>query len=84
MLTLVKNVTLTGTTTIGGKTVERHTATINSENPSEMTLNIGIKVNKALSEANLEACRAERNEFEDAAYALKNEMVAAQTETTEE
>lgn len=78
MLTITKNVTLTGVTKIDGVITERHTATINSENPSEMTLNLGIKVNKTLSEANLDTCRAERNAFEDAAYALKNEMIAAQ------
>ncbi|MCD7764376.1 MAG: hypothetical protein LUI14_14575 [Lachnospiraceae bacterium] len=83
MLTVTKSITLTGTTKIDGTVVERHTATINSDNPEQMNLNIGIKVNKTLSEANLETCRAERNEFEDAAIALKNELLAAKEDEAE-
>ncbi|MCC8049700.1 MAG: hypothetical protein LIP10_03440 [Clostridiales bacterium] len=80
MLTVTKSITLTGTTKIDGVIAERHAATINSDNPEEMSINLGIKVNKSLSEANLETCRAERNEFEDAAIALKNELLAAKEE----
>jgi hypothetical protein len=74
MLNIQKKVILTGKTMIDEKQVVGYQATIDSENPDNMTLN-RRNTNKELYKANRELCRKEEAEFEDAAYALQDEML---------
>lgn len=82
MLTLRKTTNIVGESQIDGVTAERYTAVINSSNPSGMTMGHTL-VNKTLAKDNRETCRADRAEFEDAAYALQDEMLAALAEESE-
>lgn len=79
MLTTKKSITLTGTSTIDGVTAERYTANINEDDPDNMTVT-SVQANKSLYKENRETCRVDRNEFEEVAYALQDEMIAAATE----
>lgn len=76
MLTTTKKITLTGTSVIDGVNVEGYTATIDSENPENMTIT-SFPHNKTLLKENRVQCRADEAEFEDMAYALQDEMLAA-------
>lgn len=78
MLNMKKSVTLTGESVIDGKQAEGYSATINSENPEDMNLS-SWQQDKALYKANRTQCRQDAAEFEDAAYALQDEMIAAMT-----
>jgi len=80
-LTTVKNITITGTCRIDDTLVERYTAVISGDDPSNMSLS-QAQVNKALVKANIAACRADRAEFEDLAYSVQDELLA-DAETTE-
>lgn len=74
MLSVKKNITLTGECIIDGVKAEGYTAVINSENPLDMTLS-NYQQNKELCKANRAICRADRAEFEDLAYAIQDEML---------
>lgn len=78
MLNMKKSVTLTGESVIDGKQAEGYSATINSENPEDMNLS-SWQQDKALYKANRTQCRQDAADFEDAAYALQDEMIAAMT-----
>lgn len=73
MLTTNKRITLTGSSVIDETTAESYSATINSDRPASMSLNSTIE-NAEVRKANKEQCRSDRNEFEDMAYALQDEM----------
>lgn len=75
MMTMKKEITLTGESKIDGVTAQSYRAVINSENPSDMTLT-SVQRDKALYKENRATCRADEAEFEDAAYALQDEMLA--------
>lgn len=75
MMTMKKEITLTGESKIDGVTAQSYRAVINSENPSDMTLT-SVQRDKALYKKNRATCRADEAEFEDAAYALQDEMLA--------
>lgn len=75
MMTMKKEITLTGESKIDGVTAQSYRAVINSENPSDMTLT-SVQRDKALYKENRVTCRADEAEFEDAAYALQDEMLA--------
>lgn len=75
MLNMSKSITLNGTSTIDGAVAEGFQATINSENPEDMTLS-SWQQDKALYKANRAQCRADEAEFEDAAYALQDELLS--------
>lgn len=83
MLKLTKSVSLTGVSMVEDKEVFRFSARIESANPSNMNLSY-VVVNKPLHEANLAICRADQKEFEDYAYAMKNDMIAALNGAEEE
>lgn len=76
MLNTKKSITLTGQSTINGVIAEGYSATINSDNPTDMSIS-AYQQDKDLYKANRTICRTDRAEFEDAAYALQDEMLAA-------
>lgn len=77
-LTTKKEITLTGESKIDGVVAEVYRAVINSESPEDMTLT-SVQRDKALYKANRKACRADNAEFEEMAYDLQDEMIAALT-----
>jgi vacuolar-type H+-ATPase subunit H len=79
MLNIQKKVILTGKTMIDEKQVLGYQANIDSDNPINMTINRWA-TNKNLYKENRELCRKEEAEFEDAAYALQDEMLNAKEE----
>lgn len=87
MLKTEKRITFTGNSTFDGVIAETYTATINSDNPADMTIT-SYQQNKAVYKENREQCWADRAEFENAAYAMQDEMIAAlsagETESLEE
>lgn len=85
MLNMKKSVTLTGSSIIDGTIAEGYQAVINSENPEDMTIS-SWQQDKVVYKANRVQCREDAAAFEDAAYALQDEMIAelaAKTESTE-
>lgn len=74
-LEMKKEITLTGESKIDGVTAEYYRAVINSENPDDMTIT-SVQRDKALYKANRAVCRADNAEFEEAAYALQDGMLA--------
>lgn len=86
-----KNITLSGQSVItvteaDGTTkevvAETYNATINSEDPENMNLS-SYQNNKALCKANRTQCRKDEAEFEDACYAIQDEMIAELEAATE-
>lgn len=75
MLTKTKSITLKGFSVVNGVNVEGYSAEINSENPEDITMS-SWQQNKSLYKANRSTCRADQAEFEDAAYAIQDEMIA--------
>lgn len=59
---------------INGVQAEGYSATINSNDPEDMTLS-SWQTDKALYKANRSQCRQDAADFEDAAYALQDEMI---------
>lgn len=89
----IRKITLTAnsvvTVTDGGSTkevaVEGYTCSIDSNNPEKMNVS-KYYVNeeaKELYKANRSICRADYAAFEDAAYALQDEMIAGKATGTE-
>ena len=78
-LTTKKEITLTGESKIDDVVAEVYRAVINSENPEDMTLT-AVQRDKALYKANRRQCRADNAEFEELAYTLQDEMLAAMDE----
>lgn len=79
-----KNITLTGQSVItvtneDGTTkevvVETYNASINSADPVNMNLS-SYQNDKVLYKANRAQCRADEAEFEDACYAIQDEILA--------
>lgn len=84
MLSIKKNITLTGNSAIGGIIAECYQAVIDSNNPQDMTIT-SWQADKAVYKANRAQCRLDSAEFEEAAYALQDEILAEkETEITEE
>lgn len=75
MLNITKKVTLTGETVIDGVSVAGYSASIDSDNPANMSKS-SWENNKELYKQNRAICRKEAAEFEDTAYALQDEMIA--------
>lgn len=78
-----KNITLTAssivTITTGDTTkdvvAESYSATINSDNPNDINIS-SWQENKAVYKANRTQCRQDSAEFEDAAYAIQDALIA--------
>ena len=85
MLNMEKSITLTGNSMIGEEIAEGYRAEIKSHNPEDMNIS-SWQQNKALYKANRVQCREDAAAFEEAAYALQDEMIAElanKTESTE-
>ena len=81
-LTYVDSIQRIGYTTFDGVKVVQHTCTIDSENPQKMRVAM-IKMDAEMYKANREICRDDFAVFEDAAYALQEELIAKSVENTE-
>lgn len=77
-LTTKKEITLTGESKIDGIVAEMYRAVIDSESPEDMSLT-AVQRDKALYKANRRQCRADNEEFEEMAYTIQDEMIAALT-----
>ena len=75
MLNTTKTVTLNGNSTIDGTIAEGYTASIDSANPENMSMSSWISDQKVYKEHRSD-CRADKAAFEDAAFALQDEMIA--------
>lgn len=75
-LTTKKEITLTGESKIDDVVAEAYRAVIDSDEPNNMTLT-ALQRDKALYKANRTQCRADNAEFEEMAYTLQDEMIAA-------
>lgn len=76
MLKTTKLITLKGESLIDGVAAEGYQAVINSADPNEMTIS-SWQSNKALYKANRAQCRQDSAEFEEMAYTIQDEMLAA-------
>ena len=77
-LTTSKSINLSGQSVINGVTVETYTASCSEANPKTMYIQ--------QSTTNRTQCRKDRDEFEELAYAMQDEMIAnkGQVDSTEE
>ena len=75
MLKTSKKITIEGKSVIDDVVVSNFVASINSEDPNQMTLS-SIQVNKAAYKANRVAVRADEAEFEDYAYSIQDTMLS--------
>lgn len=82
MLTVKKNITLTGNSTIDGAVAENYQAVIPGDNPENMNIS-SWQQDKAVYKANRAQCRQDKADFEDAAYSLQDEMIAEAATTVE-
>lgn len=76
MLKITKSITLTGNSMINGAIAESYQAVIDSNDPKNMSMN-SWQSNRQLYKENRTQCRLDAAEFEDTAYALQDEMIAA-------
>lgn len=83
MLTITKTTTLNATSTFDGTTAQGYQATINSENPANMSISNWI-ADYAVYKAHRSECSTERAQFEDAAFELQDVMIAEQEKGTPE
>lgn len=84
MLTKTKKITIEGKSVINGVNVAGFVASIDSVDPSQMTLS-SFQIDKAACKENRVAVRADEAEFEDYAYAIQDAMLAENgAETVEE
>ena len=75
MLKKIQKITLEGKSIIDDVVVSNFVASINSEDPNQMTLS-SVQVNKEAYKKNRVAVRADEAEFEDYAYSVQDEMLA--------
>lgn len=76
MLNIRKNITLNGESVFDEKQAAGFSAVINSENPEDMTIT-QWQVNKSLYKEKRADVNADFAEFQNAAYTLQDEMIAA-------
>ena len=81
--TIKRNITLMGPSQISGKGAAGYTATINSDEPEEMSFS-WYQIDKSLYKANREQCRKDQAEFEDYAYTVQDQMIREQNEAAKE
>ena len=74
MLKTTQKTTLKGESVIDGIVVSVFTASIDSEDPNQITFS-STQINKTVYKENRVAVRADEAEFEDYAYALQDEML---------
>ena len=76
MLKISQKITIEGKSVIDGTIVSNFLASINSDDPSMMTLS-SIQVDRAAYKEHRVEVRADEAEFEDYAYSVQDEMIAA-------
>lgn len=69
-----KSITLTADTKIDGNVVMRHTATINSENPEDITISHPV-LRKTDYRDNRTAVMSDYMAFEDMAFQIQQELI---------
>lgn len=75
MLKFEKKITLTGQSMIDGTIAEGYQAVIDSADPNNMNMT-SWQANKALYKEHRAQCRQDECEFEEAAYALQDALIA--------
>lgn len=74
-LTYKDTIQRVGYTTIDGVKVIQHNCTISQDDPSKFHVSM-VKLNAELYKENRDTCRSDFAVFEDAAYALQEELLA--------
>lgn len=83
-LNITETIRREGYTVIEGKNVVFHSVDVNSKNPEQFNMHDSI-LDHEMYKANKVECRQNIADFEDAAYALVEEMIAKKAaETVEE
>lgn len=75
MLSKVQKTTIEGKSVIDGVVVSQFIASINSDDPNQMTLST-VHLNKPAYKEHREAVRADEVEFEEYAFSVQNAMLA--------
>lgn len=75
MLTTKEKITITGESTFEDGSAAGFTASIDSQNPEDMTLSV-YQNNKALYKTNRKQVRKDQADFEEMAYAKQEELIA--------
>ena len=78
-LTVTKKVTLAGSSIIEGIVAENYQAEINSDDPNDMTIQKWQGDKEKYKEHRTD-CRKDAADFEDRAYTLQDEMIAAKND----
>jgi hypothetical protein len=78
-----KNIEVTAETVINGEQAVGYRATINSDNPDDVTIS-SWQTDKNLYKSNRAECRKDAAEFEDMLYAIQDEMLSEKADSTEE
>ena len=74
-LTTSKNINLSGQSVINGVTVETYTASLSETNPENMYIQQST-TNQEMRKANRAQCRKDRDEFEELAYSIQDEIIS--------
>lgn len=82
MLKVTQKTTLEGKSVINGAVVSVFTASINSEDPNQITFS-SAQINKPAYKENRVAVRADEAEFEDYAYSIQDSMLGEAAATEE-
>lgn len=72
-LTTSRSISLSGQSIINGITVETYNASVSETNPESMYINQST-VNHEMRKANRAQCRKDRDEFEELAYSIQDEI----------
>lgn len=83
MLTIKKNITITGNSTIDGTIAESFSVSLAYDDPKTIRIN-SVQVNKELAKENYKTCREDRIAFEERAYEMQDELIAAADSTESE
>ncbi len=75
MVDVSEKITFSGESKVDGTIAERYSATIDKQNPENITFGRYI-VNSQLRKDNRDQCRADQAQFEDDVYATQDEMIA--------
>ena len=73
--TTSRSISLSGQSIINGITVETYNASVSETNPESMYINQST-VNHEMRKANRAQCRKDRDEFEELAYSIQDEIIS--------
>ena len=74
-LTTSRSISLSGQSIINGITVETYNASVSETNPESMYINQST-VNHEMRKANRAQCRKDRDEYEELAYSIQDEIIS--------